>query len=80
MAVVKDAASEKAKQLGEIRPDSLYRLPEAARRLGWSSTAIRTARRKGLAVRYFANRAYVVGQALIDFLMEVGAESRTPRR
>lgn len=72
MSAVKDAP----KQLGEIRPDSLYRFTEAARRLGWSSTAMRTARRRGLPVKYFANRCYVSGEALISFLLTVGKDSK----
>jgi hypothetical protein len=72
MAAVQDAT----KQHGEIRPDSLYRYTEAARRLGWSSTAMRTARRKGLVVKYFANRCYVTGAALIDFLLANGKDHK----
>jgi hypothetical protein len=70
------AATPDAKQFGEIRPDSLYRATEACKRLGWSGTAYRTARRKGLVVKYFANRAYVTGQALVDFLLANGKDTR----
>jgi hypothetical protein len=69
-------SQDNLKQLGEIRPDSLYRFPEAARRLGWSSTAMRTARRRGLTVKYFANRAYVHGEALISFLLANGKDTK----
>lgn len=61
---------------GEILPGSLYRFTEACRRLGWSSTAARTARRRGLPVRYFGNRAYISGDALIKFVLENGKTSK----
>jgi len=70
------AVSDEPMAQGEIRQDSLYRFTEAARRLGWSSTAMRTARRRGLAVKYFANRAYVAGSELVRFVLENGKDSK----
>lgn len=57
---------------GEIVAGRLYTLPELCRRLGWSKAAFRSARRKGLAVRYMAGRGYVEGQTVIDFVMQHG--------
>lgn len=69
-------AALEQKQFGEIRPDALYRATEACRRLGWSATAYRTARRRGLQVKYWANRAYVTGASVIDFMLEHGKDTK----
>jgi hypothetical protein len=71
--------SSEVRVFGEIRPDSLYRATEACRRLGWSATAYRTARRRGLAVKYFANRAYVTGKAISDFIATEGRDTKNSR-
>lgn len=70
------SAAVEPRPAGEIRPGCLYRATDACRRLNWSSTAYRSARRKGLAVKYFANRAYVTGEAIIAFMAEHGKDTK----
>jgi len=69
-------STQESKPAGEILPGVLYHYPEACRRLRWSATAARSARRKGLSVRYVANRAYVSGDELIRFILETGKEAK----
>lgn len=61
---------------GEILPGALYRLTEACKRLGWSSTAARTARRKGLKIKYAGGRAYVLGSEIIRHITENGKDHK----
>lgn len=61
---------------GEIVGGRLYTIKEACRRLGWSVAAFRSARRKGLAVRYMAGRGYIAGQTLIDFVLDNGKDHK----
>lgn len=61
---------------GEIDGSKLYTLRELCTRLGWSSAAFRSARRKGLSVRYMAGRGYVKGDDLITFVMEHGKPTK----
>lgn len=70
------AEAPKSFSPGEIVPDNLYRLTEACKRLGWSATAARTARRKGLAVRYAGGKAYVMGSEIIRHITENGKEHK----
>ena len=53
---------------GEIRISSLYRGDELKRRMGWSDSAFRAARRRGLKVRREGKRAYVFGEDLIAYM------------
>ena len=66
-AKIRTAASPEP-GIGFIEPGVLYRIDEAKRRLGWEETALRTARGKGLKVMYLGNRAYVRGEALIEYI------------
>lgn len=57
-----------------ISVGELYPLDEAARRLGWSRRAMRTARRAGLPVRYFGGRGFLIGDDVIAFIREHGSK------
>lgn len=54
---------------GEILPNVLYRADEFKRRMGWSDSAFRAARRRGLVVRREGKRAYVWGDDAIAYMM-----------
>jgi hypothetical protein len=53
---------------GTILSDALYRLDEAAARLGWGGHALRAARRRGLKIHRCGKRGYVAGRDLLDFI------------
>ena len=53
---------------GTINVDTLYRLDEAAARLGWGDHALRAARRRGLKIHRSGNRNYVLGSDLLAFI------------
>jgi hypothetical protein len=56
------------KPSGTINVDSLYRLDEAAARLGWGDHALRAARRRGLKIHRSGKRNYVLGSDLLVFI------------
>ena len=58
---------------GAILSDALYRLDEAAARLGWGGHALRAARRRGLKVHRCGKRGYVAGRDLLDFITRGGS-------
>ena len=58
---------------GAILSDALYRLDEAAARLGWGGHALRAARRRGLKVHRSGKRGYVTGRDLLDFITKGGS-------
>jgi hypothetical protein len=53
---------------GAILSDALYRLDEAAARLGWGGHALRAARRRGLKIHRCGKRGYVSGADLLAFI------------
>ena len=53
---------------GAILSDALYRLDEAAARLGWGGHALRAARRRGLKIHRSGKRGYVTGRDLLSFI------------
>lgn len=57
---------------GAIVADALYRLDEAAARLGWGGHAVRSARRRGLKIHRCGKRIYVTGADLLSFVTEGG--------
>ena len=59
---------------GAIVPDCLYRLDEAAARVGWGSHALRAARRRGLKIHRFGKRGFVAGADLIALITKGGAD------
>jgi hypothetical protein len=58
---------------GAIVSDALYRLDEAAARLGWGGHALRAARRRGLKIHRCGKRGYVAGRDLLDFITKGGS-------
>jgi hypothetical protein len=46
----------------------VYGIEEAKRRLGWTTSAFRAAKRRGLRVLTCGKRRYVTGRAVIRFL------------
>ncbi len=59
-----------------IRPDFLYPIESAKQILGWKATAMRSARRAGLRVRYVSGRGYVRGQDIIDYIESHGKDQK----
>ena len=57
---------------GAILSDALYRLDEAAARLGWGGHALRAARRRGLKIHRCGKRGYVCGADLLNFITKGG--------
>ena len=53
---------------GVIAADELYTLEEAKRRLRWTASALRSAKRRGLRVLVCGKRHYITGKELIRFL------------
>lgn len=53
---------------GEVHPGVLYRADEMKSRMGWSDSALRSARRRGLKVRRDGKRAYILGEDVIAYL------------
>ena len=46
----------------------VYGIEEAKRRLGWSDSALRAAKRRGLTVIVCGKRRYVTGKEILRFL------------
>ena len=70
-------AGEKAKERtgptegsypGVISANEIYALDEARRRLRWTESAMRAARRRGLRLVRCGKRRYVTGAELVRFL------------
>lgn len=53
---------------GVVSTVEFYTLAEGKRRMGWTDSAYRSARRAGLQVLTLGKRRYVTGQALLTFL------------
>jgi hypothetical protein len=62
---------------GVVSTTEFYTIREAKRRLGWSDSAFRAAKRRGLTVLACGKRRYVTGLALLTFL-ENDASSKLP--
>lgn len=58
------------KEPGVIRADAAYSLEQVKARLGLGTAALRTARRKGLAVRRIGRKSFVLGRDLLQYLDE----------
>lgn len=67
-----------ADTVGVISAGEAYSLPVFKSRTGQSDTAIRTARRKGLPIRYSGNRAYILGADWLAFLAGQSTEAPGP--
>jgi hypothetical protein len=62
--------------LGPIRDDETYPLPLFKALTGLGQTAIRSARRRGLAVRYDGGRAFIDGAEYRRYLRECGKDTK----
>jgi hypothetical protein len=60
---------------GAILSDALYRLDEAAARLGWGGHALRAARRRGLKIHRCGKRGYVSGADILAFVTKGGPDA-----
>ena len=60
---------------GVISTLELYTLEEAKRRLRWSDSAVRSAKRRGLRLIRCGKRKYVSGQELFRFLESISNEN-----
>lgn len=60
---------------GAILSDALYRLDEAAARMGWGGHALRAARRRGLKIHRCGKRGYVCGADLLHFVTKGGTDA-----
>ena len=58
---------------GVISLTEIYSLDEARRRLRWSESAMRAARRRGLKLLTCGKRRYVTGQEILRFLEQLNA-------
>ena len=61
---------------GLISPSDLYHLEEAKARLRWNLTAMRTARRNGLKIRYCGGRGYLLGADILAYIEANGKETK----
>jgi hypothetical protein len=59
---------------GVISSLEVYTIEEAKVRLGWSDSALRAAKRKGLRLLACGKRRYVSGKEVIRFLENMAAE------
>ena len=57
-----------------IKPDEMYPLSEAMRRMGWREHSFRQARKNGLAVMRVGRTAYVMGSDLIAHVQANGGD------
>ena len=57
-----------------IDPDLVYPISGIRRYTGWGGSAVRTARRKGLKVKYCGRRGFVRGSALIEHIDKHGKD------
>lgn len=61
-------AAERSRVPGVISVLEFYRIEEAKARLGWSDSALRAAKRRGLRVLVCGKRRYVSGKEILRFL------------
>jgi hypothetical protein len=54
--------------LGSIRADECYPLPDFKRRLGLNDDAMRKAKRAGLPVRRIGRRKFILGEEALAYL------------
>ncbi len=56
---------------GVVSLHEIYAITEARRRLGWTESALRAARRRGLRLLTCGKRRYVTGQEILRFLEDI---------
>ncbi len=62
-------------QSGVISTLEVYTLDEAKRRLRWTDSAVRSAKRRGLRLIKCGKRKYVSGQELLRFLESIPSDN-----
>jgi hypothetical protein len=62
---------------GIIDPGRLYNFAAFKRITGLGTAALRDARRKGLAVRYYGRQGYILGEDAIAFIQISGTPERS---
>jgi hypothetical protein len=72
MPTVKTDSADK----GIIIPERLYSFQAFEKLTGIGRAGLREARRNGLDVKYFGRSGYILGQTIIDFILENGKSSR----
>jgi len=60
---------------GVISTAEIYTLDEARKRLRWTESSLRAARRRGLRLLICGKRRYVTGQEILRFLEQLNAGS-----
>jgi hypothetical protein len=61
---------------GVISVLEVYRVDEAKARLGWSDSALRAAKRRGLRLLVCGKRRFLTGNEIVRFLESQGSDSR----
>jgi hypothetical protein len=61
---------------GIIIPDWLYSFQAFERLTGIGRAGLREARKNGLEVKYFGRSGYILGQTIIDHILQNGKASR----
>ena len=64
---------------GAVSLLEFYTIEEAKSRLGWSDSAFRAAKRRGLQLLASGKRRYVTGREILRFLEAEGAQSGNDR-
>jgi hypothetical protein len=73
--VAKPHSATNAPCTGVFATNEVYSIEEAKRRLGWSDSAMRAAKRRGLSLLRSGKRRYVTGQEILRFLQEETKQS-----
>lgn len=68
--------TEAKEATGKIEPDVVYTLQRAMMEMNWGRAAFRTARRRGLRVKYAGRTGYVMGRDLIDYIDRAGRDTK----
>jgi hypothetical protein len=73
--VIRRSNPTATRQPGVIHLLELYSIKEAQSRLGWSDSALRAAKRRGLQLLTCGKRRYVTGREIVRFLQHQQALS-----
>lgn len=72
-SAAKNHPSKGSSPPGVVSLQDIYTITEARRRLGWSESALRAARRRGLKLLTCGKRRYVTGQEILRFLEQINS-------
>ena len=59
---------------GSVRSDEVLTLNELQRRFAWGEHSVRKARMRGLKLRKFGSRKYVIGSDVLAFLRDLNGD------